>query len=150
MPRVHRGLVDIFRRLAAGKAPWPLYLHGPAGSGKTCAALALCDFADTAGYWTVESLCDQQLAGQADWEAVANKALAVLDELGERERPGDLHHTVVKRFLDAREIHAGRMGIYISNLKPSDLSKLYDDRVCSRVLCGARFELQDEDRRKAK
>jgi DNA replication protein DnaC len=31
------------QELIAGRAPWPLYLHGPAGTGKTSAALAMLD-----------------------------------------------------------------------------------------------------------
>jgi hypothetical protein len=147
MAKVQPALVDVFRKLVSGRAPWPLYLHGAVGGGKTCAALALADFIDTAVYFTAEDLADQQMRDGIDWEIVRTKGLAMLDELGERERVGDLHYSVVKKFCDAREVYAGRVAIYIGNLKPSELATLYDDRICSRVLAGTRFELVGDDRR---
>jgi hypothetical protein len=148
MALVPTPLITLFRQLLAGNARWPLYLHGPAGGGKTCAALALCDWVETATYVTTEDLAAAQMSDRgADWQAVQTKGLAVLDELGERERVGDLQHTVVKKFADLREVYAGRVAIYISNLRPSQLPSLYDDRVCSRILSGTRFELAGEDRR---
>jgi hypothetical protein len=40
---VDSSLRAVFRRLVAGEAPWPLYLFGRAGTGKTSAALVLLD-----------------------------------------------------------------------------------------------------------
>ncbi len=40
---VKPALDECLKALACGKAPWPLYLHGPAGGGKTAAALCLLD-----------------------------------------------------------------------------------------------------------
>jgi len=40
---VPQALRDTFRALVSGRAPWPLYLWGPAGTGKTSAALVLLD-----------------------------------------------------------------------------------------------------------
>jgi hypothetical protein len=155
MAEVDNALVDTFRRLAEGRAPWPLYLFGLAGSGKTSAALALADITRSAAYWTVEGLCSAVLESNpaemnAAWEAIESKDLAVLDELGARERIGDLHYSAVKRFADAREIHGGRRAIYISNARPEQLVQLYDDRVISRLLCGTKFELTGRDRRVAR
>lgn len=58
MSQVDPRLVAVFRKLIAGEAAWPLFVHGDVGTGKTLAALSLADFATTASYWTVESLCD--------------------------------------------------------------------------------------------
>jgi len=122
MCRVDQTLVATFRKLAAGKAPWPLYLHGPVGTGKTMAALALCDFADSAAYYTVDGLCSLIVAGSPEavaeeWSQMEGKALVVLDEIGEREKVGDLHYSAVKQMLDTRDLHAERIAIYISNLE---------------------------------
>lgn len=43
MAAVDAKLLEVFRSLVSGKAAWPLYLWGPAGTGKTSAALALLD-----------------------------------------------------------------------------------------------------------
>ena len=152
-PEVPRRMDLVDEKLAAGKAKWPLYLHSPVGPGKTFAALCLCDFAHTAIYHTVDNLCNRILRNvpletDAEWSRIGSKALAVLDEIGERERVTDLHYTVLKQFLDTRELLAGRVGIYISNLKPDDLPKLYDDRLVSRLLAGTVFELTGPDRRR--
>jgi len=149
MRRVDAELLTLFRLLVSGKQPWPLYLYGASGVGKTAAALCLCDFAATAVYKKADELCDLAKADDAaiQWKAIAKKDLAVLDELGERENVTDFHYTTVKRFLDLREERAGRVGIYVSNATPREIQTLYDDRVASRVLCGAWYQLKGKDRR---
>ena len=149
---VDSGLLDVFRALVSGRAPWPLYLFGLTGAGKTMAALCLCDVAQTAAYWAVEELCDFVMREnpaevQGEFQQIAEKGLAVLDELGQRATVGDLRYSAVKKFADARELHAGRVAVYISNLAPKAFAGLYDDRICSRVLGGTRYELKGRDRR---
>jgi len=151
MKMVNESLVQVFRDLVAGKERWPLFLHGPVGTGKTSAALCLADWCDTATIVTPDRLCDitKRDNAETEWDFIARKELAILDELGTRT-VNEFHYSVVKRFLDEREEHAGRVGIYISNIKPSDVSTLYDDRIASRLLCGTRVELSGKDRRVAR
>lgn len=144
MSQVDERLQALFRALCRGEAPWPLLLHGPAGTGKTSAALALCDFAATACYHTLDQLCDQIMSHDADFDWIAGKALAVLDELGTRNRASDLPYSAAKRFADARY---GLPTIYVTNLRPSQLVEAFDDRVASRVCCGTWFCLDGDDRR---
>ncbi len=151
MDAVEPTLVELFRKLAVGKQAWPLYLHGAVGTGKTAAALCLADMAETAGYWHVESLCDQVMGSGGDvWQTVEEKNLAILDELGTRERVTDLHYSSVKRFVDCRDLQGNKPAIYISNLDPKALADVYDARITSRVLRGTWFELAGEDRRLAR
>lgn len=135
-----------FGELVRGVKRWPLLLHGPAGTGKTAASLALCDVAATASMATVDELCTRVMqGGEADlWEWIASKDLAVLDELGCRTTVNDLHYTVVKAFCDARE---HRPTVYITNLSPRELRDLYDERIHSRIACGSWFHLDGPDRR---
>jgi hypothetical protein len=153
LPRTMKGVpaevVTAFRSLVAGKAPWPLLLHGPAGSGKTCAALALADFAESAGYWTADGLIDAHMGpGKADvWEAVQGKGLVILDEIGAREKVTDLAYSTIKQFVDVREMICNRVAIYNSNLGPDRLAGLLDDRIASRLLCGTVVEVKGDDRR---
>ena len=56
--RVDAKLAHLFRKLCHGAAPWPLYIYGPVGTGKTCAALALTDLVDTVFFGSVEDACD--------------------------------------------------------------------------------------------
>lgn len=151
---VDAGLLAVLDDLANGKRRWPLLLWGPPGRGKSCAALALCDVVETAAFWTAEDLATFTLRRDPaevddEFSHLGRKALAVLDELGTRERVGDLGYTVVKRFADIREQQAGRVAIYISNVAPHELANIYDDRLASRLLCGEVFELKGTDRRKA-
>lgn len=141
-----------FQRLAEGNGRWPLFLFGPAGSGKTSAALALCDIADSAAYYSAEELADFVMAfgpaeAMAEWGRIGSKSLAVLDEIGARQKVGDLAYSVVKRFADSRREQMP--AIYISNVHPSLIADLFDDRVASRLLCGTILELTDNDRRRA-
>ncbi len=155
MDMVAKPLLETLRGLATGKLRWPLYLHGLSGAGKTAASLALCDFTESACYSTADDLADFIMANsagdvQAEWERIAGKHLSVLDEIGERQTIGDLAYRTVKKFADIREGRAGRVAIYVSNLNPSELQELFDDRVASRMLCGTVFELTDKDRRLAR
>lgn len=144
--QVDAGLRDKITALVKGSKPWPLLLHGTAGTGKTSAALCLCDVAATACYLDVDLLCDKIMGGEDDlWEWIEGKSLAVLDELGAREKVGDLHYQAVKRFADARD---GLPTIYVSNLAPAELRAVYDDRIYSRLTCGTWHELNGTDRRR--
>jgi len=152
MKAVDSELVGIFRDLVAGRRRWPLFLHGSVGRGKSAAALALCDFASTAEYFTVEEICDIDMRG-SDAERLRLKdglrkaSLFVLDELGTRSKVSDLPYMAVKRCLDEREAFQRRRLIVISNLPLKDLKKLYDARISSRLSAGTVFELKGHDRR---
>lgn len=144
-------LLDCFASLVEGRSPWPLYLYGPVGVGKTCAALALVDAVQGA-YWSQESLQDALLAcirgdrsADSVWSAVAGCSLACLDEIGSRAA-GDFQYSTILKFWEARE-ERSRVAVYSSNLDPGSLSSVFDDRVASRLLCGTVFCLDCADRR---
>ncbi len=150
---VEAELLRVLENLAAGRLIWPLLLWGRPGRGKTCAALALADVTATAVYTTADGLASMTINRDgaevdAEFDHIGTKQLAILDELGTRDKVGDLAYSVVKRFADVREQQAGRVAIYISNVAPNELSGLYDDRLASRLLCGTVFELTGADRRR--
>ena len=155
MSAVDADLVAVCKLLVNGQARWPLFLHGPCGSGKTSAALALCDIARSAVYSTADAACDKVMQAEpadiaAFWRQVAEKDLAVLDELGARQTVGDLHFSTVKKFCDLRETEAHRVAVYVSNVGPKTIASLYDDRIASRILAGTIFNLGGRDRRPTK
>jgi hypothetical protein len=147
--RVDPGLRQCFRELANGRAPWPLYLFGRTGRGKTCAGLSFCDAAKYAVYKTEAELSD--VLWQPDayvWTSTRNQELLfVLDEIGDGGAVGERQYKAVKKCLDDREAWANRSAVYISNLTPAELGPLYGDAVSSRMLRGQVYELTGDDQR---
>jgi hypothetical protein len=153
-------LLDLFGQLCDGMKPWPLFVHGPVGTGKTCAALALADI--TGGhYGTLEEACSAVIQGRYIWweRSVCTSdelpvrpedrfyRLAIVDEIGERSKIGDLQYTTLKGILDHQEFENRRAGVYLSNLTPSAIASMFDDRIASRLTCGTVFRLAGRDRR---
>lgn len=136
-----------------GKADWPLLIHGGPGTGKTCAALVVCDYY-LGQYWAVPDLCDELRRdfdrGWGDkrtfdlWEQWERWPLAVLDELAIRQRASEFEYDTVKKALDLR-VH--KPLILVSNIPPSGIVRSYDDRIASRCCAGTVFKLDAKDRR---
>jgi DNA replication protein DnaC len=160
-PAVRRAM----RAVIQGESPWPLFIHGPAGLGKTCAALCMLDHAG-GEYLTVQDLGDlliqaqqgrlfREIApGQAHcqypedfWQRLGRQPLVVLDEIGTREKVSDHHYECVKRLLDRRH---GLPLLCCSNLDLARLEKVYDDRVASRLAAGTVACVKGADRRLAR
>jgi DNA replication protein DnaC len=145
-------ILGAFRGLVGGTLPWPLFLHGQPGSGKTCAALALLDHAITGAYATCTELVERTHKGYNGgvgirWDehfGPARRALVVLDELGTRKTITDTHYEVVQKMLDLREHYPL---IVISNLNIEEVGALYDERIASRCAAGTVVELKGRDRR---
>lgn len=160
---IEPALRQTIRGLVIGELAWPLVLHGSIGTGKTCAALALLDYAG-GEYHTVSSLCDLLIQAQQGrlewselgrggniwpegvWKRIAAAPLVVLDELGTRETVSDAQFEAVKRCIDER---AWKPFVAISNLPLASLGRLYDARIVSRLASGTTFEIHGKDRRLA-
>ncbi len=159
-------LWQTIERLAAGVNPWPLFLFGDVGAGKTFAGRWLSEAVDwlpqdesgpkwtwhigtsPGVYFTVEGLVDEIVRSkQLPWRLVECAELAVLDELGTRQTVSDLHYQAVLRFTSLRDERPGRAAVYISNAEPDAFGRLYDERIASRVLSGTVFKLAGNDRR---
>ncbi len=173
LAEVAQPLKDTLRAVCLGKAPWPLLLFGPAGVGKTCAALAVLDYTFAGIYFTAAGLAqtiidaqqqrltsraffvgyppppgiDYEMTPDQVWQSVARRPLVVLDELGVRSQVSDHHYECVKRLLDERQ---GKAMIAISNLPLSGLERLYDDRIASRLAAGTVLAVEGPDRRLAR
>jgi DNA replication protein DnaC len=162
-------LKDVLRKLVGGRADWPLYLHGPPGTGKTCAALALLDYLLPweGQFATAGELASRVIASYSTREAFSwsdfgpyrdagvppkpdnpsgksGARLVVLDELGTRQNVTDTHYECVQRVLDLRE---GYPLVVVSNLGLRDIARVYDARIASRCEAGTVVELGGEDRR---
>lgn len=151
-------LRDAVKSCMEGKSPWPLFVHGECGSGKTCAALCVLDFVGRGIYLTVEEwveMCDEARKGRLQFssgykrtlselrEAYKNAPMVVLDELGNRKLP-DRDYTNLHWAIDVRE---GKPLVCCSNENLSEIVKIYDDRIASRLRGGTVVFLEG-DRRK--
>lgn len=148
------------RKLVSGEAPWPWFVFGPAGTGKTCAALCLLDHA-TGKYYTAtewSDLLNRAREGRVSsvdadrcplfpedlWKEVARAPLVVIDELGSRQQTSDHQYDAVKRILDDRW---GKPTVYLSNLTLASVAQVYDDRLADRLAEGTVTHLDGESRR---
>ena len=147
-----------FLHVVNGRRPWPIFLTGPAGFGKTCAALVICDHA--AGWYRsvrhfLTDIIDAQygrlendkgykitLAGY--WRRIREANFTVLDELGTSEKVSPHHYDWLCEFI---EIRYNKPAIYISNLSLHKIQLVYDDRIASRLAAGTVIEVEGEDRR---
>jgi len=152
-------LRTLIRSAITGSDPWPLFVHGPAGTGKTRAALCLLDMAG-GQYWTASGIAEAAILsfkGQlrlpwhtgptstaALWEGIGKSALIVLDEIGSREVVKDHAYECLKRVLDLRE---GKPLMALSNLDLQSVERIYDDRIASRLAAGSVLALDGSDRR---
>lgn len=159
MDLVEPQLRDVLRACAAGRSPWPLLLHGSAGTGKTCAALSLADYViGSRVYHLMTDLLDDLIAAMKgelfdhDGDKVASRRIwhewteadmAILDDIGCRDRVSDHHYETLKSALDRRR----GPSIYLSNVSPDAIARLYDDRIASRLCAGTVFECVGVDRR---
>ena len=151
--RINPTLRAAIRRCLDGEAPWPLLVHGEAGSGKTCAGLLVVEAAGGSCYSTVPALCRMVADAQqgrlstyslgrgsnitvasvwADWHK-AN--ICCLDEIGCREKVSDHHCEVVKEAIDLR-VENGRPLIAMTNFTLAELAAVYTDPIASRLGSG--------------
>ncbi len=155
-------LRSAIRAMVKGEKPWPLFIYGPAGTGKTCAVLCLLDFISDGDYYTASGLCETVIQSQAGrlewyhegyggtlwpekfWSKFAAKSLVVLDEIGTRDKVSDHHYECIKRVLDDRH---GKPLILLSNLDLTTLARVYDDRIASRMAGGTVVKLDGPDMR---
>lgn len=151
-----------FQKLLNGQSPWPLTLRGTVGVGKSCAVLALCDWVDGSVYYrasffhhAVEEarqrrLCWPDGSGTYNLESffgyLRRAPLVVLDDLGTRA-VSDPQYENVLSLLDGRPAPAAPT-ILVTNLSLGDIGKVYDDRVCSRLVAGTVLSLTGPDLRK--
>ena len=146
---------------SAGKEPWPLFITGPAGCGKSRAALYLCDRAMYGGavFYDFAELCEELRAAKMGelreqgthssyrtqpsdiWRKWAEALPAVLDEIGMRSTVTDHQYETLKLAIDKVE---GRPAVFISNLSLNNLAKLFDSRIASRLASGTVCDLAGE------
>jgi DNA replication protein DnaC len=81
---------------------------------------------------------------------LARLPLVVFEEIGVGREASDFRLDVLLEVLDQRANSPVRPFVVTSNLTPSQVEKVYDDRVSSRILAGTVFHLAGGDRRLAR
>ena len=144
--------------LIVGRLEWPLLITGEVGSGKTCAGLCLFDYfggwftslgelhervlaiRDKRLFWTGVASCVVTLSEY--WILWHDCNVCVLDELGVRS-PTDAQYDTLMLAINGRE---EKPFVAISNLPPSELATVYDDRIASRLAAGTVLEMVGDKR----
>ena len=162
-------LPDVRRRInqAVKANAWPLYLYGPVGSGKTCAAAVLFGATRRLPLWF---RADDLLLGMAfgrsngvrveqmtllghrefktlAWDRfaaqVADSSCVYLDDLGIRKPTESMQQGL----FDLMEWRRGKPLVITSNKSPEVIGAIYDDRILSRLSAGTVLEIVGPDRR---
>lgn len=168
-----------------GELPWPLYLFGDAGTGKTCASLVMLDHMGVdalggrltscseplrpwlAGFIDVRSIAGIKIStdkGRYRWgdkdgdetarwdrllRIIARRPLVVLEELGVGREAADFKLDSLLEVLDHLANEPVRPFVVTSNMKPSEIASVYDDRVADRILCGTVHKMIGQSKRMA-
>jgi DNA replication protein DnaC len=162
LEQVPSALWQLFRELCDGQHKWPLFLYGPSGTGKSCAALCLLDRIPGAKFFHMPAL-DRQVQeikqGTAEWyelgrggtwtmkgwwNYITNLPLIVLDDVGLPEVSSDSQAETLFMALEARE---GKPLICTSNLNDEEIATTYNTRIQSRMCSGTKYNLMGRDRR---
>lgn len=155
-------LRDAVQACAMGEEPWPLFVYGITGTGKSCAGLCAIDYYG-GWYLTVTKLCRAlnlalQRGGERNgvtdystiptveeiWAGVRLSHLVVLDELGKRLDPTSPEKLAIEEVLDNRK---NKPLLAISNHNLPTLKGILGTRTVSRLSGGTRVELTGPDRR---
>jgi DNA replication protein DnaC len=161
--RIPEALAATLRDCTDGREPWPLFAYGPAGVGKTCAALYLADrVIGSVVFRDFQGLCDEAADAKLGrlmwygthsstiatpemlWTRFGAYTLAVIDEIGTRNTVTDHAYETLKHAIDARF----RLPlVLVSNLDLDELARLFDDRVASRIAAGTQVCVNGPDQR---
>lgn len=152
---------DAMRAVCRGEKPWPLFLSGDYGVGKTCAGLVLTDYVSRSLWFDFGEFCRKCNDAQCDrlfwtfggdgddgrtnlrqtrkvswdgwWKMIAETPLLVLDDVGTRTRASDAQYDAIKLAFDRR---LGKPFVLTSNLGIKAIGELFDGRIGDRILAG--------------
>ncbi len=165
-------LRGIIRGLVIGSLPWPLFLTGAPGRGKSAAALCLCDLVRDSFYFRFTKFLKclewarQKEVSLLRWRetgpdmpskltnvsfneanlytTLKNAPLVCIDDLATR---GGYTEPQYDLFYDLVEDRKLKPLIIVSNLSLQQLGEVFDDRILSRLARGTIFTLAGRDRR---
>lgn len=166
--------LDTILRDAFVARRYPLYIHGPTGTGKTCLAALLFRSCSKPPLWArADDLLLSLSCGRTSDQRISIELSEDTGQTGTRRarrgltfaevmhRISDTHclfiddiavrkptESMRQIFFDLLEIRKSRPFVITSNHSPEDLCELYeDDRILSRLLRGTVLHLSGADRR---
>jgi len=134
----------VLTNLLSARAPWPGYIFGNTGVGKTCAGLCVFDHYRSMMVDASE-LADICWVPQDEsylWRHAQEEPLVIVDEVGASKN--DREYQGLKRLADMR---VNKPILWLSNLSPQGLREAFDERIFSRLCCGTVVEVQGPDQR---
>jgi DNA replication protein DnaC len=152
-------ILDALMQVFNGSNPWPLFITGSVGIGKSCAAMAMIDHLQVSRRYSKSNdfVSDTMKASRGelvrgsfthssesfskDW---AEASITCIDEMGSREKVADWPRDIIQDLIDAR---GRRPSIWISNLALDDLALIYGNRIVSRLSEGTQITMTGTDRR---
>lgn len=168
MKNIRRDRSEVCEKIASaikgctrGECPWPLFIFGSTGVGKTCALLSVADSFFRSYYTTIPHLNRDliwaekgdlvrngyETSAPALWREIEEASVACVDELATRGTVTDAAYENLKNLCDLRE---NRATIFSSNVAPEKLLEIYDKRILSRIVCGTVVSVTGKDRRFAR
>lgn len=172
-------LREVFRGLVHGELPWPLFVTGKPGRGKTAAILCLADYVQGALYFRFPRLLKSFLwssqpsgvaimrqslqehlppARQLDWRSEVFNEFEFFNLLtrvpllviDDVATRGSYTDPQFDNFYEVLEDRKRKPTVIASNLSLDELGEVFDDRIKSRIARGTIFTLGGPDRRIAK
>lgn len=131
---------------------FPIYIYGPAGTGKTGIAAVLFRIATSAIWRRADTFLLDLSTGRSDGkyrqeiDKIESTHVLVLDDLGLRKPSEGMFHML----FDILERRKAKMTVITSNHSPEQLRDVVfeDERIFSRLLAGTTLACDGEDRRK--
>jgi|688.fasta_scaffold661759_2 DNA replication protein DnaC len=131
---------------------FPIYIYGPAGTGKSGIASVLFRIATSAIWRRADTLLLDLSTGRSDGKytqeikKIETTHVLVLDDLGLRKPSEGMFHML----FDILERRKAKMTVITSNHSPEQLRDVVfeDERIFSRLLAGTTLACDGEDRRK--
>jgi len=147
-----KALMNRLTKLSEEQSEWPLYIYGKPGTGKTCIAALIYGAYRRRPIWRrADELLIEIGTSRTDGYAALKEKLhrspcVFMDDLGVRQPT----EAMTQAMFDLMELRARKPLIIISNHTPGALSKIYDERIVSRITAGTTLEIGGRDQRVGK
>lgn len=157
--QIHPVFADEILQVFNGSNPWPLFMTGPVGTGKSCAAMAFVDHLMVSRRYSKSSQYVSDVMKASKGKLVrgtythseesykqywADSVITVIDEMGNAEKQSDWPLEILQDLIESRE---NKASIWISNLSIDDISSIYGNRIASRLSSGTTITFGGKDRR---